>query len=95
MSFNSRFIQRSMRALLWLCVAAFAVACAEERAPIDRVQPYALKKSNFEGRWYYQRTVVDVPAANGFTFVGNTDHSGLQKVKFDIQEKYLFVRRDI
>ncbi len=69
--------------------------CAEERDPIDRVQPYALKKADFAGEWYYQRTVVDVPAANGFTFVGNTDHSGLQKVKFDIQENTLFVRRNV
>ena len=78
-----------------LCLALFAGACAEQREPIDRVQPNALAKKTFEGRWYYQRTVVDVPAANGFTFVGNTDHGGLQIVRFDLQEKFLYVRRDI
>ncbi|HAN32391.1 MAG TPA: hypothetical protein DCQ06_12420, partial [Myxococcales bacterium] len=81
--------------VLWLCLVATALGCAEQRDPIDRVQPYALKKSDFQDQWYYQRTVVDVPAANGFTFVGNTDHSGLQKIKFDIQEKFLFVRRNV
>ena len=78
-----------------LAVSLLVGACAEQRDPIDRVQPNALAKSSFDGRWYYQRTVVDVPAANGFTFVGNTDHSGLQIARFDIQEDTLYVRRDI
>ena len=52
--------------------------CAQPRDPIDRVQPNVVRKSTFAGQWYYQRTVVDVSAANGFTFVGNTDHGGLQ-----------------
>ncbi len=78
-----------------LSLALFAGACAEQREPIDRVQPNALVKKTFDGRWYYQRTVIDVPAANGFTFVGNTDHGGLQIVRFDLQEKFLYVRRDI
>ena len=69
--------------------------CAEPREPIDRVQPNVVRKATMNGEWYYQRTVVDVPAANGFTFVGNTDHGGLQKIKFDIQEKWLFVRRNV
>lgn len=79
---------------LLLAAALLTGACAEERDAIDRVQPNALKKSTFDGRWYYQRTVVDVPASNGFTFVGNTDHGGLQIIKFDLQENTLFVRRD-
>ena len=70
-------------------------ACAEQREPIDRVQPNVVRKSAVKGDWYYQRTVVDVPAANGFTFVGNTDHGGLQKIRFDIQERFLFVRRNV
>jgi len=43
--------------------------------------------------WYYQRTVVDVPAANGFTFVGNTDYNGMMKIRWDIQEDFLYARR--
>jgi hypothetical protein len=83
-------------ALALVALAAAALAgCAEERDPIDRTQPNAVRKAWFTSdRFYYQRTVVDVPAANGFTFVGSTDHSGVQKVRFDIQERTLFVRRD-
>jgi len=89
----------SLGSLLFFMLAAAAFGatsgCAEARDPIDRVQPNVLRKVALKGGWYYQRTVVDVPAANGFTFVGNTDHSGLQKVTFDIQEKWLFVRRNV
>ncbi len=76
-----------------LALAAFG--CAEERDPIDRVQPNGIHKSMFEGEWYYVTTVVDVPAANGFTFVGDTDHGGMQKVRFDIQEEWLYARRTV
>ena len=87
---RSRAFARCAAALL----ALFALACAEERDPIDRTQPNALRKEWFAGpTFYYQRTVVDVPAANGFTFVGSTDHSGLTKIKFDVQERFLYVRR--
>ena len=76
-------------------VAVGLSGCAEEREPIDRTQPNAVRKAWYkDARFFYQRTVVDVPAANGFTFVGSTDHSGMAKVRFDIQERFLFVRRD-
>lgn len=85
-----------LAALLLIAAApATLTGCAEEREPIDRTQPNAVRKDWFRSqRFYYQRTVVDVPAANGFTFVGSTDHSGVQKVTFDIQERWLYVRRD-
>ena len=67
--------------------------CAEERAPIDRVQPNALEKTRFVGEWHYVRTVVDVPSANGFTFVGHTDHSGMTRVSWDVQEDFIYARR--
>ncbi len=83
-------VARTAAALL----ALTAFACAEERDPIDRTQPNSLRKEWFAGpTFYYQRTVVDVPAANGFTFVGSTDHGGLTKIKFDVQERFLYVRR--
>jgi hypothetical protein len=68
-------------------------ACAQDVGDIDRTQPNAIKKSEITGDWYYQRTVVDVPASNGFTFVGNTDHAGMTKIEWDIQENYLYARR--
>ncbi len=77
-----------------VAVASLLGSCAEQREPIDRVQPNAIKKSELTGdKWYYQRTVVDVPASNGFTFVGNTDHEGLSRIVWDIQENYLYARR--
>ena len=80
----------------WLVLAGCLAlgGCAEERSPIDRVQPnYLDKQAVGDGEWYYQRTVVDVPSSNGFTFVGNTDHSGLSRVAWDIQESMLLARR--
>jgi len=89
----------AIRTLLLALIASLAAAalsgCAEEREPIDRVQPNALEKSFFEGDWYYQRTVVEVPAGNGFTFVGATDFQGLEIISWDIQENMLFARRSI
>ena len=76
-----------------LCLTTWMWGCAEEREEINRVQPNYIDKKMFEGEWYYVRTVVDVPAANGFTFVGHTDHSGMTKVTWDIQEDYLYARR--
>ena len=79
--------------LLALTALTLLSACAEEREAIDRVQPNALEKSRFVDEWYYQRTVVDVPAATGFTFVGGTDFNGLTKISWDIQEDFLYARR--
>jgi hypothetical protein len=68
-------------------------ACAQDVGDIDRTQPNAFKKSELNGDWYYQRTVVDVPASDGFTFVGNTDHSGMTKIEWEVEENYLYARR--
>lgn len=80
--------------LMSLVVAsAFVAGCAEDRPPVNRVQPNYWKKSQFDGEWYYQRTVVDVPGADVFTFVGATDHGGASRLTWDIQEDMLFGRR--
>lgn len=86
-------LRRLKTPLIGLVCLTFLAACAEEREPIDRVQPNALEKSRFVDEWYYQRTVTDVPAATGFTFVGATDFGGLTKVTWDIQESFLYARR--
>ncbi|MGM0559037.1 MAG: zinc-dependent metalloprotease, partial [Myxococcota bacterium] len=86
----------SRRLVAWaVCLAAvFAVAgCAEDVGDIDRTQPNKIVKSDLEGEWYSQRTVVDMPAADGFTFIGSMDNSGLTRVKWDIQENWLYARR--
>jgi hypothetical protein len=78
-----------------LAVAACFVlnGCASPREAIDRVQPNYVDKQALAGKWYYQRTVTDMPAANGFTFIGATDTEGLSRISWDIQEKFLFARR--
>lgn len=91
--FSARRATTGPALLLMATLGLLTASCAEERPAIDRVQPNVLEKSLFTGEWYYQRTVVDVPASNGFTFVGNTDHAGMSKVTFDIQEDYLYARR--
>ncbi|QDG50300.1 hypothetical protein FIV42_06000 [Persicimonas caeni] len=88
-------ILRRMTYMSALVIAACALlaSCAQDVGDIDRTQPNKILKSDLEGDWYFQRTVVDVPAADGFTFVGNTDHAGLKKIDWDIQEHYLYARR--
>ena len=56
--------------VLLLVAAGLLAACAEERAPINRVQPYALPKSFFIGadfqsvnddpEFWSQTTLIDV-----------------------------------
>lgn len=76
-----------------LLALAVSAGCAQDVGDINRTQPNAIKKSDMDGRWHYQRTVVDVPAADGFTFVGNTDHGGMSEIKWDIQQNYIYARR--
>ena len=80
------------RHLLLFSSLLTGLACAEEQAPINRVQPNYIKKADLDGLWYYGRTIVDVPAADGFTFVGDGSWT-LKKVRFDIQENILYIRR--
>jgi hypothetical protein len=98
MSAPSLSIVARGRTRLLVAIAALVslfAACAEEREPIDRVQPNALDKSMFDGEFYYGRTVVDVPSGNGFTFVGGTDFNGLKRIRWDIQEDLLLARRTV
>ena len=76
-------------------VAAFVTGftgCASEREPIDRVQPNYIKKDYLNGDWHLGRTVVAVPGSDSFTFVGDGAWE-LHKVKFDIQENWIYARR--
>ncbi len=88
----SRWMQSSLLLVLSL---AMVTGCAEQVNDIDRTQPNAIKKSDLspDDEWYYQRTVVDVPASSTFTFVGATDYSGMTRIKWDIQEHFIYARR--
>jgi len=78
--------------LLATAIAAIS-GCAEQRDPINRVEAYALPKSMFAGEWYYQQTVVEVPATYTATMVGNTNYNGMHRIRWDIQEGYLYARK--
>src|SRR5689334_18602634 len=67
--------------------------CAKPREAINRVQPNYVDKEKFVDQWYYQRTVVDMPASNGFTFTGATDQRGVTRITWDIQQDFLYARR--
>ena len=72
-------------------VALVALSCTSQRPPRSFVQPNAIKKTDLQGTWYYNQTVTDAPPTSTFMFIGNS--SELMKIKFDIQENYLFARR--
>ena len=67
------------------------VACGSERDAIDRTQPNILTKDMFQGEWYFGQTVVDLVAGENPTFTGY--QNSLERVRFDIQEEWLYVRR--
>ena len=79
-----------MKKFAWL-VLALTVGCAQENAPRSFVQPNVIRKSDLQGTWYYLQTVTDSPPSNAIMFVGQS--SELMKVRFDVQEKYIYARR--
>lgn len=81
-----------MKTFAWIALAStLAIGCAQENAPRSFVQPNVIKKSDLLGTWYYLQTVTDAPPTSSILFLGQS--SELMKVKFDIQEKYLYARR--
>ncbi len=96
---------RSLASLVVPCLllAVFVGGCAQERAPIDRVQPYALKKSFFVGEdvvstsddpeFWARTTVTDVGygAAQDGLFT-STYAQPLSRVKWQITQDLLIAR---
>jgi hypothetical protein len=79
-----------------LLVAASLMSCAEERDPINRVQPNVIKKAMLQGTWYFHQKVVDVPGGmlQGFFIPSVVGwYSDPDRVRFDIQENFLYIRR--
>jgi hypothetical protein len=68
-------------------------ACAEERAPINRVQPNVIRKSDLDGEWYYQQTVIDMDTSANYSVIGDNAFWNLERIRWDIQESYLYARR--
>lgn len=95
-------------AAIGLAVAWATVGCAQERDPINRVQPNALQKSFFVGanladasddpEFHYRNTVVDVPYGQS----GGNYQDGIlftpaaadtNRIKWEIQETVLVARQ--
>ena len=94
---------RYIVAICLLTGMAFAGGCAEERAPIDRVQPYALDKTHFVGHdltdpadnpeFWSQVTMVDVGyGAGSESLFTSTDSQRLSRIRFQITEDLLLAR---
>jgi hypothetical protein len=79
-------------------------SCAEERAPVSRVQPNALPKAMFVRKdadgayradsdaWYFRGTITDVPTTNSVAFVGAG--SDMSRVRWKIEEQFLLAVRE-
>ena len=90
--------------ILTLCFSTFLIlGCAEERAPIDRVQPYALDKSFFVGESYTdtsddpefwtQATLIDVGyGASQDGLFTSTYAQPMSRIKWQITEDLLIGR---
>ena len=76
---------------LVVLATVFGAGCAEERPVRSFVQPNTMKKADLNGTWYFLQTVTDAPPTNGAAFIGLS--SELQKIKFDVQEDFLYARR--
>lgn len=85
---------RSLGSRLLLAVLAAAyvgVGCGEGAGDVNRVQPNYYDKSLFEGTWYYKQTITEVPFEVSWVFEGIG--SQIDKVRWEIQEKYLIAYR--
>jgi uncharacterized protein DUF4953 len=81
---------RIFEAMAGLSLAALVGACAGDVKTIDRTQPNAVAKSQFEGIWYYRAAVVEASPESGET-EGIT--SSMEKVRWEIQEDLLLAYR--
>src|SRR5262245_40681216 len=80
-------------------IALCSVGCAEEREPINRVQPQALEKAFFVGaksdaclpEFYSKAFVVDQTAGQNGLSVGL--YSGTDRIRWEISEDYLVAHK--
>jgi hypothetical protein len=78
-------------AALGLAGAAGLASCADERPARSFVQPNVILKTDLNGTFYYLQTVTNSPPTNGAMFIGQS--SSLLKIKFDIEQNFLYARR--
>jgi hypothetical protein len=91
----------SMKLRLLALASALATVLGATGCPgigdVDRTQPDKVKKSIFKGadghprEFYFRQTVIDVPATNGVTFIG--EQSDTERVIFEVTEEFLYAYR--
>jgi hypothetical protein len=73
-----------------------AAGCAPSIGTVDRTQPNAINKSQFEGIWYTRSMVVEADPESSAEWGGNAFEgmtSNLEKVRWDITEDLLIAYR--
>ena len=82
------------KAYLIMALVAVAVGallgsgCAIRKGDQNYVKPLALDKAQFQGDWYFQKTIIDAPYDCPFAFPGAAGDG--YKIRFEITEKFLF-----
>lgn len=79
------------KALATSLVLAVAVGCQPSVGTIDRTQPNAIPKSQFQGLWYVKQTIVDTqPGADGAWDSAVEGYSSdLDKIRWEITQDLL------
>ena len=72
-----------------MALVLFGLGCATDVGTIDRTQHDKLLKKTFAGLWYYNQVVIEVPNTTAASFVGESTMGSVNKIVWDIQEKYL------
>lgn len=99
---QSKFFRAAGLAVLACSVLAISIGCAQQRAPINRVQAMALSKHFFVGpnlsdpsdnpEFYMGHRIVDEPYGVGQDFALMQGVGALTRVKWEIQETVLVAR---
>ena len=87
-------LEKHMKSMKLAAVATMvwaAAGCAVAVKDIDRTQPDYYPKSYFTGTWYMRPTVIDAQYNQAMLFEGL--EGGLEKVRWEIQEKQLVAFR--
>ena len=81
------------RKLSVVAAIVLLAACAQERPPINLVQPNVVRKADLEGEWYTQQTVIDMETSTNLDVIGSVAFYDLERIRWEIQENYLYARR--
>src|SRR5689334_13571595 len=100
-SFGISRVARRLAMGAIVLAALGGAGCAEERDPINRVQPNALPKSFFVGEniaapdddpeFYWRNYVVDASASQSLIGVGSWGH--VDRVRWEVTEDLLIARK--